>query len=227
VVVPIASADLSTVVLRVDAQNSSGAGFVEFTADQGSWNGDTFTFDFSSGLDINDEFGQPIARLNRARFTAIEDPQIGLIFDVTAGNIDTVFSISSGLLSFPAINPAEGTAAATVTLTDAGNNGGALLAGTGGSLGNRAYLAEANGLQFAALVGPTITVINSGGSQFGSGNTGGFQPMGSVSNMQAHFNFGLTANDSASGTSIYVVRAIPEPATIAMLVIAAGLIRRR
>ncbi|GMU82702.1 MAG: PEP-CTERM sorting domain-containing protein [Phycisphaerales bacterium] len=226
---PSASADLSTVVFRLEATNSSGSGVFEVTSDQGSWNGDTYTW-IGGGVDITNESGDVIATLVNARFTAVADPQVGILFDVVAGATDTQFTISSGELSFPTITNATGVASAGLTVTDAGQDNGAVATGNGGS-GNSAYQANYNGLvpagtMFAEFIN-SVVVTTPGGTNTGVGSTGGFIGIANpVSSMSAQYSFLLSALDSASGTSNFVI--IPEPASLALLALGAmALIRRR
>lgn len=226
---PSASADLSNVVFRLEATSSLGTGVFEATADQGAWDGDTYTW-MGGGVDITNETGDVIATLMNARFVAIADPQVGILFDVVAGATDTQFTISSGELSFPTIFGATGVASAGLTVTDAGQDNGALATGNGGS-GNSAYQANYNGLIPAGTIFAefirSVVVSTPGGTETGVGSTGGFLNIPDpVSSMSAQYSFLLSALDSASGTSNFVV--IPEPASLALLVIGAtALIRRR
>lgn len=227
--VPSASADLSNVVFRLEASNALGSGVFEATADQGSWNGDTYTW-FGGGVDIRSESGDVIATLMNARFVAVADPQVGIIFDVVAGGTDTQFTISSGELSFPTIAGATGVASAGLTVTDAGQDTGALATGNGGS-GSSAYQANYNGLApagtlFAEFIS-SVVVSTPGGTETGVGSTGGFLNIPDpVSSMSAQYSFLLSALDSASGTSNFVI--VPEPASLTLLALGAmALIRRR
>lgn len=227
--VSTASADLSNVVFRIEATNSLGSGVYEVTADQGSWDGDTYTWG-GGNVDIMDEGGNVIATLMHAQVNAVADPQVGILFDVVAGATDTQFTISSGELSFPAITNATGVASAGLTVTDAGQDNGAIATGNGGS-GGSAYQANYNGLApagtlFAEFI-PSVIVSTPGGSSTGSGSTGGFIAIpGTVTSMSAQYSFMLSALDSASGTSNFVI--VPEPASVALLALGAlALIRRK
>ncbi|MCC6357974.1 MAG: PEP-CTERM sorting domain-containing protein [Phycisphaerales bacterium] len=226
---PTASADLSNVIFRIEATNSQGSGVFEATSDQGSWDGDTYTW-VGGGIDIRNESGDVIASLMNATFVAIADPQVGILFDVVAGATDTQFTISSGELSFPTIFGATGVASAGLTVTDAGQDNGALATGNGGS-GNSAYQANYNGLIPAGTIFAefirSVVVATPGGTETGVGSTGGFLNIPDpVSSMSAQYSFLLSALDSASGTSNFVV--IPEPASLVLLALGAtALIRRR
>jgi len=224
-----AFADLSSVVFSVTAANQQGSGTYQATIDQGSWSGETYTWT-GGGVDITDSSGEVIATLVSARMMYQADPQVGIIFDVLAGGTDTQFTISSGLLSFPGFGGATGVASAGLTVTDAGQDDGAVATGNGGS-GNSAYQANYNGLApagtiFAQFI-PSVVVANPGGTNTGLGSTGGFLPIpGTVSSMSAQYSFLLSANDSASGTSNFVI--IPEPASLGLVLAGAlAFLRRR
>jgi uncharacterized protein (TIGR03382 family) len=147
-----------------------------------------------------------------------------------AGAMDTEFTITSALLSFGTpIDPASGRATAAVTVTDLLGNGAQL---TGLGPGGGAYVAGYNGLvpggsTFAELI-PSLAApafsSNAVDSDFPGG--GAFAAIaGGVNDMSAQFNFTLSANDLASGTSNFEI--IPAPATMALLGVGALLGRRR
>jgi hypothetical protein len=80
---------------------------------------------------------------------------------------------------------------------------------------------------FFPLVGPQT--ISSGGSVTASEGTGDQPIAGSVSSIQARFQFTLSPTDVANGSGRFEV--VPEPSTVglvgvAALVVAAGLRRR-
>lgn len=137
------------------------------------------------------------------------DPQVKLNFWVEAGAQALPFSITSNLLTLNPIS-GEGTATAAVTLTDTDGNGATA---TGLFAGDRFYEAYySGGGLFGQLVAGTITAP-AYGSTTASQAIPPWQAMGSVSDMQSKFNFLLSANDLASGTSNFVVQeVIPEPA---------------
>ncbi|MBI5864677.1 MAG: hypothetical protein HZB38_09240 [Planctomycetes bacterium] len=227
----LAYGDVSNVVFTITATNSGGTASYAATIDQGTWL-DPETYRWSGGgIDLIDSEGDHIATLNTATFFAVQDPVVTLIFDVQAGAADTSFFIQSGLVSFPTIpsGVATGSATAGLTLTDAGQDSGAGLVGTGGSLGGMSYQANYNGLApagtlFAEFI-PGLNVATAGGSTTGSGSTGGFVPIaGPVSSISSAFDFTLSALDSASGTSAFIV--VPEPASL-LLVLGGLLVARR
>jgi len=165
-----------------------------------------------------------VATLNQANLIIVGDPQIALGFAVTAGAADTTVTILSAVLSFdPLVNP-DGAASAGVTLTETGGDPTASLVGLAGDAGS-AYAAWYNvppGTVFAEFV-PGLTTDTTISDD---GNTGGWVSMGdTVVSMQAEYSFTLSAEDQASGTSNFLI--VPEPAGLALAVLAGGLMLAR
>jgi hypothetical protein len=225
-----AYADISWNVFTIEATSSLGTASFSGTYDQGNWiTPDVYRWD-GNGIQLQDGDGDVIATLDSGTFMAVGDPVVNLLFHVTAGASDTVFSIASGLVSFPAIVNGEGTASVGMTLTDSGQDTGANLTGLGGPSNARAYQANYNGFapagtNFVEFI-PGLSTAIPGDSTSGSDGTGGFIPIpGAVTDMSARCAFLLSANDSASATSTYNIR-VPEPTSV-MLVLAGVLAFRR
>lgn len=152
------------------------------------------------------------------------DPQVLLNFGVTAGAIDTTFTISSATVNFGALLNPSASASAAVTLTDGNGNGATF---TGGYAGNTlSYTADTDLGNYAQLV-PNVSA-----GSFLSNTSSGWTALpivGSVTQMSSEFKFTVTKFDSASGTSNFTI--VPEPAgLLAMasgLLGMAGLLRRR
>ncbi len=195
--------------------------------------GDPFFFNLNEPFDIfsSENPGTLLATIDGLSLTFDGDPQVILNFALTAGNADTAFSISSALVAFPALTNPQASATAGITVTDNGTTGGSA---TGLFPGVKSYEATFNGgTVFADLVSPVIAPAGSSG--IGSerfpvpvGST--IAIPGSVTSMAAEFNFVLTANDSASGTSNFTI-IVPEPSSI-LLALAGGMamllaVRRR
>lgn len=227
-----------------------GPGFVIYCEDTAG-NYCQYYFDVAQGPDGNWEWasndpvplqawdGTVVATLNPeggpgSSVEYVEDPIVNLNFSVAAGSSATTFMIGSALLTFPTINPAVGRASAAFSVTDV-DGSGVTLTGLAGNSGSNGYVGAVNGTagpvppganQFAEFI-PGVAA-----GPFGS-NTGndnfpaiGYSPIGvPVSSMSSFISFRLTAFDLASGTSTFEV--IPEPASLLLLVVGVGLIRRR
>ena len=157
------------------------------------------------------------------------DPVVDLGFVVSAGNSPATFTITSSLVSFPALNSPQAFASAAVTLTD----GDPVPVADGASMGVVAprtglYRAEYNGgTTFAELLG-SQTLLGPG-SISADADSGAIQAIpGLVNSIQSSFSFELSDDDLASGTSRFEV-FIPEPTTALMVLtfLGATLSRRR
>jgi hypothetical protein len=142
--------------------------------------------------------------------TYISDPSITVAFAVQAGAGVTLFTISSGLLSFAPFN-AEGRATVGMSVSDTDGDG-ATLTGDGPTGG--AYLAEYNGLApagttFAEVIASITAASYSSNTASSDTPALGFSPMGIVADMSVEFRFVLSPFDQASGTSTYVTRDFP------------------
>ena len=108
-----------------------------------------------------------------------------------------------------------------MTLTDNDGNGASM---TGLFSAASSYRALCNGTPIAQLI-PSFGVVppfltNTSGGSFGPTNS-------NAVSMQAECNFTLSANDSASATSIYSKTRVPAPATGLLLGLAGLAARRR
>ncbi len=153
--------------------------------------------------------------IENLKLTLKADPEVGIEFGVRAGGTATTYAILSEVVSFdPMVNPAA-YASAGVTLTDRITVPGATI--TGLFPEGKTHQARYNGSSvFANLVNgfaiPSGTLTNdeAKGSEFS------VIPINdTLTSIESEFYFRLTARDSASGTSTFVVT--PEPATIGLL----------
>lgn len=232
-----AAADLSENVLTVFASSPTAQGVFEVPYNPEGWDGDVYSWRADRDIPITPEAGgEPVGVIQEGTNISYQrpsdgrglfDPFVNLNFAVSAEQEDTFFSITSALLSFDGIVNPVGRATAGITVTDGVDIDGATLSG---ELEGFSYQAQYNGFPvgttFATLI-PQV-MAGPGGSQTESDSepAAGFTPIAEpVSDISAEFAFTLSANDVASGTSLFVV--IPEPASALLLVAALGLIRRR
>ena len=222
----MASAGLSEVVFHIEANDGNGNSDtwrVNYNVD--AWTGDRYNYTLPDEIVLSNGAVE-IARLTDVTLTYVEDPQVHLSFSVTAGGAATNFTISSAVLSFPSISPAVGQATASLTVTDLGGGAGASASSASGSI----YEAYYNGASvFASLLTSPVTAPASGMNLVSeSSPMAGFSPIaGAVVDMSAQYSFTLSANDSATGTSTWIV--VPSPAAAAMFSFAGvlGIARRR
>ena len=204
---------LNTVELNFQNGSDSGSFQVavpEYT-DQFQWNLPSAVKVYSTGT------GALLGTIKDLQITMDGDPGITLGFNVDATNVATHVTFSSAVLSFAPLTNSQAFASAAITVTD--NDGDGATA-TGLLPGGTAYQAQYNGGPiFANLILP-VTAPSDGSStgsdrQPLSGNTA----IGTTFSIHSQFDFMLSANDSASGTSRFNVVAgpnVPEPSTLAL-----------
>jgi hypothetical protein len=170
--------------------------------------------------------GQQLGTIKELEVQSDVDPYVNLFVDVQAGATDTTFDIASSVVSFaPLLNP-NAYASAGITLTS--DYHGATI--TGLFDGGKTYQARYNGSTVYAnlLNGFSIAANDSGNNDDRSPAIGTQTILDSVSSIESEFNFILSANEQASATSRFEVDAVPEPATLSLLILGGlALLRRR
>lgn len=160
------------------------------------------------------------------------DPEVELVFNVKNRTSQTAtFTVNSAVLGFtePLVNN-WAYATAGITLTDGGINGAAL---TGLQTGAKAYEAKFNGTSVFADLVPSFSVLPGQGTDTKNERYPAVDTVmipGSVSSISSQFKFTLSPGDLASGTSSFVIGAIPEPATLGLLLVGSAILgakRRR
>jgi MYXO-CTERM domain-containing protein len=154
-----------------------------------------------------------IASIGRTAASFIDDPVVLLSFNVQAGAADTLFTVTSLIVTTDPLQPYTLTAAAAaVTGTDGGAGNGVTL--TGAFPGAKLFAYRNNGLNTGFLLN--------------GGTSGGFVPytenalfsdpafITGIGTISSAFSFTLSAGDTASGTSVYRID-VPAPASAALL----------
>ena len=231
--VSAASADVIGMMFTIEASVPDvGSAYwsIEVPAGYGS------TFDWALDKPIElwgaDKYGKPhlYGKLLDATAGYIADPVVGLGFLAEAGALTTNFTISSALLAFAPINPAQARASASIGVTDGGFDGVVLL---GGHTDGSAYLAQVNGFvpggtTFVGLI-PGVAAGPGGVNSVFVDHPGGGAYLnigGPIVDMSTSFKFSLSPFDQANGTSVFEV--IPEPAALmSMALVGLALLRRR
>jgi hypothetical protein len=223
-----AHADLNGNPLVVTATTSTGLTATwNLTPEMGQFHGPDWHFNSSTSWTYNFwSQGQLLGSISNLRVSIIADPQVNVSFTATAGLVDTNFTFSSTLLSFPAFAGGTAQASAGITVADLNGNGVTL---TGNNPGGFAYRADYNGnvpggTNYASFF-PSVTGDPSSGNSV-SANLGPTFIPASVGDMSARFAFTLSAGDLASGTSNFEI--VPAPAgSVALGLGLLGVARRR
>jgi hypothetical protein len=199
-------------LITVEAVNADGRGVWQIPVPP---NTGTVDYTHPVPVELRDEQNMLIGTIDDVMVDLDGDPVASIGFVATAGAFPTTFSVSSAVVSFPAILNPSANAQATVTLTDSSTNGASL---TPVAPNTGVFLPTYNGSTlFFPLVGPQT--ISMGGTVTASEDTGNQLILGSVSSIQARFNFTLSPMDVANGFGRFEV--VPEPGTIALAAMAA------
>ncbi len=217
---PLATAAFEGAALIIHASNAQGSGQIVIPIEHGfvGNNGETFTYTLPSSMAITSESGAHIATLVNFNELLIADPVVSIGFSVQAGGADTNFSITTALLSFPAINNPIGNASGSVTVTDFDGNGATIAGISGAPIFEWDYNGFVpTGTNFANFVNGTAAGAFQSATD--SANLGPVAVAGNVSDISGAVNFRLSANDLASGTGVFVIE-IPTPGALGLASIA-------
>ncbi|MCC6679010.1 MAG: hypothetical protein IT436_17935 [Phycisphaerales bacterium] len=217
-----AQAGITDPAITITATNSQGIASMLITLSQGRWSGGDWSFAAGSELELRDPTsGARIAVLRDLTCEMIADPQVTVNFTAVAGITDTTFSFSSGLLSYPSLANSVAFATVGTTVTDNDSNGAMIT----GLYGGDAYRASYNsGTVFDTLLASYSVPIDDSQTASERSPAAGSTLIGTTFDMQADWNFTLSANDQVGGTSLF--RIVPAPGSIALFGLA-GLVSRR
>lgn len=165
-----------------------------------------------------------IASVGRTATSFIDDPVVLLSFNVTAGAADTLFTITSIFVNTDPLTAYQMTAAsAAMTASDGGFGDGVTLSHGGFNTGLFAF--ENNSSAAGFLLAP----LSASGFQSVSANSTVLPGtiVSGIGTISSRFSFTLSANDTASGTSVYRIDVVPAPAAAPMLGIGGVLAARR
>ncbi|MBX3357012.1 MAG: PEP-CTERM sorting domain-containing protein [Phycisphaeraceae bacterium] len=232
-----AVADLNGDLFRITARsaaNPSDWASLIINSSEGSWNGDVFTVSVTNRMfrDAGGAVDTRFGRLNSLDAEIHEDPSVAANFNVQGGVFNTIYSVESVLLSFPAIASAQGFASAQIGVTDQDGDGATIAPTNGGHL-YRAYYNSLPGthpydgtLFSGSPLLPGSVVAGPNGSNILFGDSGSFIAIGvPVSDISALFEFSVSAFDLAAGTSTFTV--VPAPGAVGLLGLAGLAMARR
>lgn len=209
--------------LAFTATNAQGAASVSINLGQGAPlpGGGWQWVLFGPAIPIQTGGGVVLGSINQGTVTLNDTGAlVAVSFAVTAGNSATNFIINSSVVSFSPM-AMDGRASAGMTVTDNTGNGASI---TGNRPGGAMFSAHYNGAApggttFANLITGPLVEPNAFGSEASNQSfpaaPGVFTPVGVVGDISTTWDFTVSANDQASGTSVWVV--IPSPASLALL----------
>jgi len=202
-------------LVTIHVASDDGSGEMSWLLGPGAMTGDTYAWSLPEPTTVYGD-GMALATISSLGVAIDVDPDVQLNFAVSAGAADTHFTITSATVPFATIVNPLAYATAAVTVTD-GNGDGATL--TGELTGSKAYEARYNdpAVVWAGLVDQVVAPADF--SAIGNArqpDSGRQQIVASVSSIMSEFDFTLSAEDTASGTSRFEV-VVPEPATVGLL----------
>lgn len=210
---PMLGTSLTGITIRIgDGQD---AGEMTWLLQPSLTDGDRYGWSLSDPVAIMSG-GRILATITSLSVDIDVDPRVELQFALTAGPSAQRVTITSVVVPFSAIASPLAYATAAVTVTDNDGDGATL---TGVYPGSKAYRAMYNApsVDWAYLVDPvTVAPDFSGVGIQRQPASGRLVIPATLTSIQSEFDFWLSANDQASGTSRFDVM-VPEPATLALL----------
>jgi hypothetical protein len=224
-----ANAGITGSIITIEAKSSLGVASFEFITNSDFQNG-VLVDGLSDSIELTTEDGTVIANITNLNVMFIADPVVNMNFSVFAGAVDTVFTITSGLLTFSPLNNPDARASGGVTVTDSNGNGAWATGGFDDAKFFRSFYNGANpgeGTQYSSLINGVTVPDGFGSDDSSEESAAGFTTIpGAVTSMTTQFSFTASAFDQVSGTSTFVV--VPSPAAIALASIGGlAMIRRK
>jgi len=218
-----AQAGITDPALDITATSSLGTATLRIRESMGAWHGDTWSMLAAEPIELVDTAtGHRIALIKDLFLEFIEDPQVTVNFTAVAGPVTTAFSFSSGVLSFPTIDPSTAFATAGVTVTD-NDSDGAVFTGMMGGDGYRAVYNDS--IVFDTLMASYSVPADDSATQNERSPGSGATTIGSTFNMSSNWDFTLSANDQVGGTSLFKI--VPAPGAAALFGLAGLTVARR
>lgn len=171
-------------------------------------------------MPITDGAGHTLGMLNSASIQIDADPQVNANFNLTAGALNTTFTVSSTLLAVLP-NTYTGQCSGQINISDGDGDGATMSLVNAGGM----YQAMYNGPTVFANLFPTALVAAPFNGNSASASFGPAAIPGTVNDMSAQYVFSLTANDTATGTSVFTI--VPAPASVGLLGVGGLLAMRR
>lgn len=226
-------AGISSTVLSVRAENTSGSSTFSVGFSEGNWNAGTgeFTYTLGGPIDLLDDLNSSVtvAALQSASLTIQTglSPNITLNLGVLGGATDTDFHVDTAQVDFPTIPAAmaEARFQANAQVWD-NQNDMAFVWGIDGDPGVGAFRALYNGADPAGTVFSHLVALvmaSGGGNASGSESypqSGTVAVGSSMSDMSVHAAFMVSAGDRAIGGGSYGVT--PEPSVAVLLAVGAA-----
>lgn len=217
-------------LITIVAENSDGAARLELSASDYTIDQGILSWSSTERRPLRDpRSGLEIARLEQVTVNYVADPSIAVSVAVSAGGLATNFTITSAELTFPGLADARGRASAGFTVTDHNGDTGVLTGlnpdgqsfqgfynDPGGPASGSSFATLVTGLSTPAPYSSTATTEDFPVAAGLSPTAEGGAVLGTVSSMSTRLQFQLSAGDSASATSVFVIEPLTPPDAITL-----------
>jgi hypothetical protein len=180
-----------------------------------------WTSNWATPLELRAPDNTVIARCTSMSVAYQDDPRVNLSFNVTAGAMDTTFTISSAILNFaPDLYRTSGSFQAGMTDNDSNGSSMTGLYGTG-----NAFHWLCDGMELGQGIPSFVGGIDQSPV---SNGTIPMQDIAGAFSMQAEYHFTLSHDDTATGSANYIkTLLVPAPGAASLLALGGGLVARR